>query len=356
MLLHLSDHSPEPLRSQIARQLRTRIMLGDLEPGAELPQANRLARSHRVGVIAVTQAYEELLAEGLVCAGVEGQLRVAELSASQRRALADAALLGDSRQHELSLAELQVARDIQTRLLPPPVVRGEGFATVARCHPARFLAGDLYDVLPHPDGSVGVVVADVAGKGFAAALLMASVKAITPFVAAGHSVQGTLKELNQRLAGDLGPREFVALAYARFVPRDGTVTLANAGMPDPLVLRAGSPARTVEVPGPRLPLGLRPTLEYSATTFHLALDERLLLYSDGLPEARLRSGDQLGYDAFTELAGETPWVAEGGDEVAASEAWLDALLGAVQERTSPTPSDDCTAVVLQHHGGERRGP
>ncbi len=178
MLLHLSDHSPEPLSSQVARQLRAKILLGDLEPGAVLPQPNLLARTHRVGVALVTRAIEALVSEGLLSELADGTFQVGEISAAQRRALAEAAMLHDPRQHELSLAELQLARDIQSRLLPPPVVRGAGFATVARCFPARFLAGDLYDVIPHTDGSVGVVVADVAGKGFAAALLMASVKVL----------------------------------------------------------------------------------------------------------------------------------------------------------------------------------
>jgi serine phosphatase RsbU (regulator of sigma subunit) len=356
MLLHLSDHSPEPLRSQIARQLRTKILLGDLEPGALLPQANHLARTHRVGVTAVAQALDELVGEGLLCRKGESGLVVAELSAPQRRALAEAALLEDPRQHELSLAELQLAREIQGRLLPPPVVRGAGFATVARCYPARLLAGDLYDVIRHPDGTVGVVVADVAGKGFAAALLMASVKAMTPFVAVGSSVEGTLMELNRRLAAELGPREFVALAYARFSPADGVITLANAGMPDPLLLGGSASPRAIEVPGPRLPLGLRPGLEYRSTTFLMAPGERLLLYSDGLPEARLPGGEQLGYEGFAELLAGTPWGADGADDVSATEQWLDALLAAVQERTAPTPSDDCTAVVLQHRPTERRMP
>lgn len=344
MLLHLSDHSPEPLRSQIARQLRGKIVLGDLEPGALLLQPQPLARTHRVSVGVVTQALEDLVAEGVLLHQSDGRFEVAALTAAQRRELADLALFDDPREHELSLQELQLARDIQTRLLPPPVVLGDGFATVARCFPARFVAGDLYDVIRHADGSVGVVVADVAGKGFAAALLMASVKAMTPFIAASASVEGTLDALNRRLAADLGPREFVALAYARFWPGDGTVRLGNAGIPDPVVVRRGVPPRAVEVPGPRLPLGLRTSIAYRATTFVLAPEERLLLYSDGLPEGRLSSGEPLGYDGFMALLARTPLP---GGEVADTEAWLDGVLAAVQERTGPTPADDCTAVVVQ---------
>lgn len=355
MLLHLSDHSPEPLRSQIARQLRSKILRGDLDPGAVLPAAQQLARAHRVGTAPVAAALDELVGEGLLMPGCDG-FRVAELSAAQRRALADHALMEDPLQHELSLAELQLARDLQCRLLPPPVVIGEGFATIARCFPARFVAGDLYDVIPHRDGSVGVVVADVAGKGFAAALIMASVKAMTPFVAATSSVEGTLCELNRRLAADLGPREFVALAYARFHPRDNTVILANAGMPDPLLLAPGLPPQAIEAPAPRLPLGLRRCLEYRSVKLDLRPGERLLLYSDGLPESRLRTGEPLGYDQFATLVAQTPWDATALDPVAASEEFIESVLASVQERTQPTPADDCTAVILQHHTDARRTP
>ena len=340
MLLTLTENSPEPLRSQVARQLRGRILRGDLPDGGALPTAHSLARAHHVPELAVQQAYEALAREGLVEIDTEGSARVAGLSAGQRRELAQERLLDELKEHGVPLKELELARDIQRRLLPPASVRGAGFAVTARSFPARFVTGDLYDVIRHADGSVSVVVADVAGKGFAASLVMASVKAMMPFVAAERSVEGTLDELNRRLASELGRRQFVALAHARFEPATGRLLLANAGLPDPLLVRPGRPAVAVEAPGPRLPLGARRDVSYQAVECALELGDRLLLLTDGFAEARGPDGGPLGLEA---LAGA---LAAGGDHVPA-EGWLDRVVDRMLEATGPVLDDDSTAVLLE---------
>src|SRR5204862_108249 len=81
--------------------------------------------------------------------------------------------------------ELEMARSIQARLLPPPTMSGEGFSLEARNMAAHYVAGDFYDFIRLDDGSIVIVVADVAGKGMGASLTMASVKAVLPFVARG---------------------------------------------------------------------------------------------------------------------------------------------------------------------------
>jgi phosphoserine phosphatase RsbU/P len=344
MLLNLAEHAPEPLRSQVARQLRDGILKGDLLEGASLPPPHHLARAHRVPALAVQQAYEALAEEGLVEHGDEGW-RVVVLPAERRRELAQQWLFEEIREQELSLTELRLARDLQRRLLPPAEVAGDGFFVAARSVPARVVAGDFYDVFRPDGGDLGVVVADVAGKGIAAALLMASVKAMTPFVAAGRSVAATLTELNRRLHAELGPREFVALAYARIDPITRTVELANAGLPDPLVLAPGREPEAVEVGGPRLPLGARAGTSYRHATRVLAPGERLLLVTDGLAEAQVERGSPLGHDAVARLAGEA--AARGGSGA----GWLDDLFDRVQLATGPVPEDDWTAVLIELAGG-----
>jgi serine phosphatase RsbU (regulator of sigma subunit) len=225
--------------------------------------------------------------------------------------------------------ELEVARSIQSRLLPPPEIEGEGFAIAARNVPARYVAGDFYDVLRFDDGTVGIVVADVAGKGVAASLVMASVKAVLPFVANG-SVDSTLRALNERLVGQLAPREFVALAYARFDPASGRLQLANAGMPDPYLVSSSIDA--VAVHGARLPLGVRRDVRYDAVEVQLERGDRLVLFSDGIPEAPARGGEQLGYDAFRDT------LATGGG--------IDAMLERVRAQVTDI-DDDWTVVVLE---------
>jgi sigma-B regulation protein RsbU (phosphoserine phosphatase) len=344
MLLHLTENSPEPMRSQIARQLRGKILTGDLQEGYPLPQAHRVAREHHVSPHEVLRALEELTDEGLLQRDGDAAFRVAVVTSDRRRALAERRLLNDLREQELSLHELELARDIQRRLLPPARVDGHGYTVVSRSFPARFVAGDFYDVLRHADGSVGVVVADVAGKGFGASLVMASVKATTPFIASERGVAETLCELNDRLCAELGRGQFVALAYARLRPASGIVELANAGMPDPFVVRAAGPVTALEVPGPRLPLGIRAGLRYESVVHRLSDDCRLLLLSDGIPEALRPSGEPLGYEGMAGILVRS--VVHPARRLPA-EGWLDAVLEEAQRVTSSALDDDWTAVVVE---------
>jgi hypothetical protein len=273
---------------------------------------------------------------------------------------------------EFAEKELQLARELQGRLLPPPEIAGEGYRVAARNLPARLVAGDFYDSFLLPDGAVGVAVGDVAGKGMAAALIMASVKAMLPLVAAERSAAATLREVNRRLVAELPGREFVALALARFDPAGGRLELANAGLPDPYLLAPGQPPAPLAVPGPRLPLGVRHDVEYRSLALRLAPGERLLLFTDGLAEAPAAGGEPLGYGALADLlaadesdgdradgaggsggldrGGDGQDAHRGGDARESPLAWIDRLLERVRAATQPLLEDDWTALVLE------RGP
>jgi sigma-B regulation protein RsbU (phosphoserine phosphatase) len=242
-------------------------------------------------------------------------------------------------EQELGRRELEMARDVQRRLLPPSEMAGPGWEVAARWLPARVVAGDFYDVLRHADGSVDVVVADVAGKGFGASLIMASVKAMLPFVSAEGGVAELLVRLNQRLALELGRGEFVALTVARYKPSAGQVELANAGAPDPYLMLLGQPAREVSVPGPRLPLGVREEVAYESVTVKIGTEDRLLLLTDGLPEARDTAGEPMGYETLESMISEEP-------PTDSPSAWLAGLFDRVQQRSVRTLEDDWTAALL----------
>lgn len=253
------------------------------------------------------------------------------------------------RDHELAEKELELARTIQRRLLPPPEMEGAGYRLAARNLPAQVVAGDFYDVFGLADGTLGIVVADVAGKGLGASLIMASVKSVLPFIAASHSVVETLAELNRKLVGELGPREFVALAFARFDPTSGRLELANSGLPDPYLLRPRHGPQTIEVPGPRLPLGVRGSVEYESALVKLHPCDRVLLLTDGIPEASTRAGEPLGYEELNHLmALVTP--APGSPA-----RWLDAFLRRIDKATADPHEDDLTALLLEHHNPSFEG-
>ncbi len=339
LLLHLAPGDPEPLREQIARQLRDRIVRGELPAGASLPRHRQLARQYRVAPSTVEAAYGLLVAEELLTGAPADDVRVAELGPERRRNLVERLQLEKLVAQELGRRELEMARDVQRRLLPPSEVAGPGWEVAARCLPARVVAGDFYDILRHPDGSVDVVVADVAGKGFAASLIMASVKAMLPFVTAEGDVAESLSHLNHRLALELGPREFVALTVARYNPSERTVELANAGAPDPYLMRPGHPPEALPVPGPRLPLGIRDRVAYASRTVEVEADDRFVLLTDGLPEARDADGEPLGYHALESMLGREPLTGS-------PSSWLSRLFDRVQRGAGRAPEDDWTAAVL----------
>ncbi len=241
---------------------------------------------------------------------------------------------------EFAERELQLARDLQSRLLPPAELAGEGYRVAARNLAARVVAGDFYDVFRLADGAVGLTVADVAGKGMAASLIMASAKARLPLLAADRPAEETLRELNRVLAAELSAREFVALAFARFDPSSGALTLANAGLPDPYLLRRDEPPRPLAVPGPRLPLGVRREVPYEVLQISLQPGDRLLMLTDGLAEAPTPTGEPLGYAALAELM-----PMDGG--AAPLLTWLDGMLERVRARTGAALEDDWTALVLE---------
>jgi sigma-B regulation protein RsbU (phosphoserine phosphatase) len=161
---------------------------------------------------------------------------------------------------------------------------------------------------------------------------------VLPLIAADRSVEETLTELNRTLVSQLGPREFVALAYLKY-ETSGAFRLGNAGLPDPYLLSAGEPPRALSVPGERMPLGVRRGAQYEALAGRLASGERVLLLTDGLPEAMTAAEEPIGYTALEGfLAASDP---------APPSDFLDGLFRSVREATVPAIQDDLTALVLE---------
>jgi len=347
LFLHLAPDDPEPVRDQITRQLRERITRGELPSGKALPGHRQLARQYRVAPSTVETAYEKLVADGLLTGRPEGEVKVATLDPERRSDLVERLQLEKLVAQELGKRELEMARDVQRRLLPPSEVSGPGWEVAARCLPARVVAGDFFDILRRADGRVDMIVADVAGKGFAASLIMASVKAMLPFVTAENGVAESLVQLNGRLALELGRGEFVALTLARYSPSERTVELSNAGAPDPYLVRPGELPQPLSAPGPRLPLGVRETVAYASRTVDLADDQSLLLLTDGLPEARDADGEPLGYEALELMLSQEP---AAGSPL----SWLSGLFDSVQRKTARAPEDDWTAAMLVPREAEEK--
>jgi hypothetical protein len=237
------------------------------------------------------------------------------------------------KEHEFAEKELEIAREMQQRLLPPQLIERDGFRVTARTHAAHIVGGDFYDVLRLSDEQTAIIAADVSGKGIAASLIMASCKAMIPFLAANGSAAEVMRELNARLCEQLQRREFVAMVLVRFDSTTGSMDIVNAGMPDPLLIGHG--AQPIVCSGERLPLGAMRATRYESTRVSLSNGERLLLFSDGLSEATV-DGAPIGYERV--------------EDIAAHAENIDALIENVRAIPSLQIEDDVTVVEMQRVG------
>jgi len=347
MHLHINPHDEAPVYRQIQSQIATAIAERQLHPGDLLQSQEDLATQLAVSPAAVRKAYKELQSNGLCDGPRKGTYRV---SAPELGSVEDgnAPLALAMLKKELLTQELRTARNVQHRLLPPSEVRGDSWSVNGRSYPAGALAGDFYDVVPLDNGIVDVVIADVAGKGLAAGLIMAATKGLLALGAAQDSPGQALGELNRRLFPMLGNREFVALAYARFDPQAAIVSIANAGLPDPYLVRHTGTVETLGVDGDRLPLGIRPDVVYSTSRYPLDPDDRLLLVTDGIPEALDTRGNPLGYEGFARLLESAAGWSQNAT-LSNPGRWLDRLLDAANQHSGSILDDDWTAVLLEHH-------
>jgi sigma-B regulation protein RsbU (phosphoserine phosphatase) len=175
------------------------------------------------------------------------------------------------------------ARTIQQALLPRSSPYIPGFAVSGLCVPVGAVGGDWYDFIPLQDGCWGLVLADVSGKGTAAALLMAATRGVLRSLAeASCTPSEVLQRLNQLLVEDLPPARFVTMVYAVLDPAKPTLTLASAGHLQPLLIH-GEEARFLQTEA-GLPLGLA-LGEYSEAEIPLSPGCRVVFYSDGITEA-----------------------------------------------------------------------
>jgi sigma-B regulation protein RsbU (phosphoserine phosphatase) len=196
--------------------------------------------------------------------------------------------------------DVQEARAIQQALLPKSSPYIPGFAISGLSVPALAVGGDWYDFIPFPDGRWGIVLADVSGKGTAAALLMSATRGMLRSLAEACCSPGeVLTRLNKLLVDDFPAGKFVTLVYAVLDPVKRTVVFANAGHLRPLLIdNKGEQFLEVER---GLPLGLG-CGDYSETVISLSATSKLIFYSDGITEAENGNGEEYGACRLAEHA------------------------------------------------------
>jgi sigma-B regulation protein RsbU (phosphoserine phosphatase) len=199
--------------------------------------------------------------------------------------------------------EAQEARTIQQALLPKSSPYIPGYVVSGLSVPARAVGGDWYDFISFPDGRWGLVLADVSGKGTAAALLMSATRGVLRSLAEACCTPGeVLTRLNQLLVDDFPAGKFVTMVYAVLNPEDRTVLFANAGHLRPLFIdKQGEHFLDTER---GLPLGLG-CGDYSETQVTLSEASKLVFYSDGITEAENATGEEYGLCRLSEHAAKT---------------------------------------------------
>jgi sigma-B regulation protein RsbU (phosphoserine phosphatase) len=240
------------------------------------------------------------------------QLKIDLLKAVASQAAAaieNARLLQESIAAEALEKQVQMAAEVQLRMIPqkPPEVPNLDLSCIYV--PCYELGGDFYDVIELPEQNIGLVIADVSGKGVPASLIMASVRAaLRAQVDNVFYLYEVMRRLNVMVCRDTKNSEFVTLFYGVFDARNRRLTYCNAGHPPALLRRNGVIS---ELSGSSLVLGVSPDEVYEQYTVDLQKDDTILLYTDGLTDGMNFQNEQFGKQRLLEAYARSGDFAEG---------------------------------------------
>ena len=234
------------------------------------------------------------------------QIGLLKAVAAQAAAAIENARLAEEQVQSAALQQqVKIAAEVQQRMIPqtPPLLPGIDLAAVYV--PCFELGGDLYDFIPLPDDNVGLVIADVSGKGVPASLIMASVRAaLRAQVDNLYYLYEVMKRVNLMLFRDTKDAEFVTLFYGVLDARNRRLTYSNAGHPPGLLLRDGT---LTELWTDNMVLGVNPEEQYKQAIVELRSKDLVLLYTDGLADAVNFDGERYGNKRIKDV------FAKGGD-------------------------------------------
>jgi sigma-B regulation protein RsbU (phosphoserine phosphatase) len=232
--------------------------------------------------------------------------------------------------------EFEEARLIQRGLLPTAMPQTSAMQLASSWQPADGVGGDYFDALAFAGGAVGIVIADVAGKGVPAALLMSNLQAaVRAFAQDGAPPSAVTASVNRLLCRNMASGRFVTFCYARIDPGAGRLTYANAGHNPPLLVRADGRVDRLE-PGGTV-LGVFADSAYEQGDCPIAAGDRLVLYTDGMTEGRNRAGEEFGEERIAQSAV--------GHRALGAEALLAAILADVESFNGGAYEDDATLIV-----------
>jgi serine phosphatase RsbU (regulator of sigma subunit)/catechol 2,3-dioxygenase-like lactoylglutathione lyase family enzyme len=248
--------------------------------------------------------------------------------------------------------ELQIAKEVQARLLPRKLPSLETLECAGVCVPARHVGGDYYDFLELRPGRAALVLADIAGKGISSALLMANLQANLRsqyatlaalkeyFPLALDDFRQLLLSVNRLFHENSGENDYATLFFGNYEDATRRLSYVNCGHPAPLLLRRDGDRWTVErLDSSSTVIGLFSDFDCHVVEKEFAANDILLLYSDGVTEAVNAGGEEFGEHRLLEIARthhdlSVPLLAE-------------KLVEGVKRFSHPEQTDDITLVVVR---------
>jgi phosphoserine phosphatase RsbU/P len=233
--------------------------------------------------------------------------------------------------------ELSEALKIQRRLLPQQVPQIDGWELAVSWQPASGVGGDCFDTIRFSDARLAMSIADVVGKGIPAALLMSNLQAaVRAFASEVVDPRELCLQVNRILCGNIAEGRFISFFYAVLDAGAGTLTYTNAGHYLPMLVRADGTTERLGIGGPVL--GVIADADYDQAHVGLATGDRLVLFTDGLTEARSPSDEEFGEQRLLDAA-----LTHRGCSAPALQA---RLADAVAAFTGGHLQDDATLMVL----------
>jgi sigma-B regulation protein RsbU (phosphoserine phosphatase) len=249
---------------------------------------------------------------------------------------------GRARRQRLALErrELDEALRIQRKLLPSSVPQIDGWEIATSWQPASGVGGDCFDAIGFGSTRLAISIADVVGKGIPAALLMSNLQAaVRAFATAAAEPAELCQQVNRILCGHIAEGRFISFFYCLLDNDEGTLTYANAGHYPPILVRADGTVERLEAGG--AVLGVIPDGKYEQRQVGVQSGDRLVLYTDGITEAR-KSGagtdDDFGDDRLIDLV-----IA---NRTCSAPALQARLADAVASFTDGQLHDDATLIVM----------
>jgi len=233
--------------------------------------------------------------------------------------------------------ELSEALKIQQRLLPQQVPEIEGWELAVSWQPANGVGGDCFDMIRLGDTRLAISIADVVGKGIPAALLMSNLQAaVRAFASEAVEPQALCHQVNRILCGNIAEGRFISFFYSVLDAPTGVMTYTNAGHYLPMLVRADGTVERLGAGGPVL--GVLSDAEYEQAHVGIGPGDRLVMFTDGLTEARSAADEEFGEERLLDAA-----VAHRACSAPALQA---RLADSVATFTGGRLQDDATLIVL----------